>query len=426
MDIEEPRIVRHNFIVNILDGGFFGLALGFASFVSVLPLFVRTMTDSAILIGLIPAVHTMGWQLPQLFVAQWVSRQARFKPMVLWMTIHERLPFLGMAFVAWFSPNLGAGMVLLLTFMMLSWQGFGGGFTGNAWQSMVGKIIPAKRTGTFFGLQNATMSLFVSLGAVLSGRLLEAFPSPLNYTLCFLCASVFLVVSFVFLAMTKETPHEPDEAAQAQAHWWHGLKRVLKNDIRFRWFMVVRVLMQLTTMAFAFYTIYAVDRFGMSPAMAGVMAGLLSGVQIAANLLMGWAGDRLSRRFMLGFGALVAALSALLAILAPNLEWFYLIFSLAGIANVALWTIILTMTLEFGGVADRPIYIGIANTLVAPATLLAPFLGGWLADSLGYSATFSVSILCGLLTAGVLFLVMTDVKTESLSVEGLPVGMERD
>jgi hypothetical protein len=28
------------------------------------PLFVSTFTDSAILIGLVPAIHNMGWQLP--------------------------------------------------------------------------------------------------------------------------------------------------------------------------------------------------------------------------------------------------------------------------------------------------------------------------------------------------------------------------
>ena len=44
--------VRFNAIVNILDGAFFGSALGFASFTTIIPLFVSQLTDSAILIGL--------------------------------------------------------------------------------------------------------------------------------------------------------------------------------------------------------------------------------------------------------------------------------------------------------------------------------------------------------------------------------------
>ncbi|MFA9403505.1 MAG: hypothetical protein ACERKY_10620, partial [Anaerolineales bacterium] len=58
--------VRFNASVNILDGAFFGAGLGFASFTTVIPLFVSLLTNSPILIGLAPAIHSLGWQLPQL------------------------------------------------------------------------------------------------------------------------------------------------------------------------------------------------------------------------------------------------------------------------------------------------------------------------------------------------------------------------
>jgi predicted MFS family arabinose efflux permease len=56
------------------------------------------------------------------------------------------------------------------------------------------------------------------------------------------------------------------------------------------------------------------------------------------------------------------------------------------------------MNLEFGSEADRPAYVGLANTLIAPANILAPFLGGWLADLAGYPAAF-VATAIGALTA---------------------------
>ena len=37
--------LRYNIKVGLADGGFFGLALGFASFGTILPLFVASMTD---------------------------------------------------------------------------------------------------------------------------------------------------------------------------------------------------------------------------------------------------------------------------------------------------------------------------------------------------------------------------------------------
>src|SRR4051794_21243158 len=171
---ETHDVAKHlpfNFVVNLLDGGFFGAALGFASFVTVIPLFINTFTNSAILIGLIPALHTIGWQLPQLFTAGRVSRLKRYKPFAVLMTANERIPFLGMALLAWFSQSLSPNLVLVIAFVLLAWQGLGGGFTATAWQSMIGKIIPKQHYGKFFGLQSATSNIFGSISAVLAGIL---------------------------------------------------------------------------------------------------------------------------------------------------------------------------------------------------------------------------------------------------------------
>ena len=163
-ELKHSKNFPFNFIVNMIDGGFFGLGLGFASFSTVLPLFVSNLTHLAILIGLIPAIHMVGWQLPQLFTARRVAQQKRYKPMVMFFTIQERLPFLGLAEFSWFIPNIGPKIALVLTFMFLVWQGLGGGFTATAWQSMIGKIIPADRWGIFFGFQSAASNLLVQCG----------------------------------------------------------------------------------------------------------------------------------------------------------------------------------------------------------------------------------------------------------------------
>jgi hypothetical protein len=52
--------LRYNVTVNMLDTGMFGVAIGFAFFSRVLPLFVASRTNSAALIGLVPAIYTAG------------------------------------------------------------------------------------------------------------------------------------------------------------------------------------------------------------------------------------------------------------------------------------------------------------------------------------------------------------------------------
>jgi MFS family permease len=140
----------------------------------------------------------------------------------------------------------------------------------------------------------------------------------------------------------------------------------------------------------------------------GWITGTLLGVQIIANMVMGWIGDHWRYRPIMEIGLIAVAGSALLAWWAPSAGWFFLVFTLAAIGNVAIWTIGMTMSMEFGEESERPVFIGLANTLVAPATILTPFIGGWLADTAGYPATFITSAALGLLAAGLFHFTVKD------------------
>lgn len=396
MKPEELRNLRLNYTVNVLDGAFFGLGLGFASFSTVIPLFVSLMTDSAILIGLISAVHVTGWQLPQLFTARSVSRMARYKPMVIMMTLQERIPFFGLALIALFYRQIGTTPAIILTFTMLLWQGFGAGFTANPWQNMIAKIIPSGSLATFFGLQSSASNLLASGGAIAAGLILERQPFPMNFFYSFLIASVILAVSLAAITLTRESPHEVLVPAEGQKTTWHNMVNILRHDLNFDWFLLARMVIQLGTMAFSFYTVYAATRLNAGSYQVGVLTSVLMFTQVVSNPLMGRLADRWSRKGVLEIGAAAIVLSTLIARFAPNVAWLYPVMILAAVANTAFWTITMAMTLEFGSDAERPTYVGMANTLIAPATILAPLIGGWLADSRGYPATFLLSTVSGI------------------------------
>jgi len=116
---------------------------------------------------------------------------------------------------------------------------------------------------------------------------------------------------------------------------------------------------------------------------------------------------------MLVIGALAIMLSSLLAWWAPSLLWFYPVFILAGLANVAIWTIGMAITVEFGTEPERPTYIGLSNTLGAPITILAPLLGGWLADTVSYPAMFMLAASLGLATTVLLVFFVKDPRKQN-------------
>lgn len=410
------RNLRYNFTINLLDGGFFGLALGFASFITIIPLFISQMTDSALLIGLIPAIHNVGWLFPQLLTAGWVSRATRIKPLVLWTTIHERIPFLGLAIVAWFLPQLGTQTALILTFILLVWQGFGGGVTANAWTSMITKIMPTKLHSTFFGAQMAAFTGLEGLSAIAAGLILNRFDGPLDFTLCFLAACISFVLSFAFLSLTRE-PDGRSRLIEGQPEgFWRESQRILKANGNFVAFLLMRSLSQFAGMAFSFYIVYVVWTFGVSEAEAGFMTGVFLLSSILSGLVMGRLADLWSPRVVMVIGAVAATLSATMATFAPSANWFYASFILTSMAIVAIWTIPLPLTVQFGTEEERPYYIGLSSTVTAPATLIAPIIGGWLADTAGFQATFTVSIVCGLLMAAMLVFVVKDPPREPVSL----------
>jgi MFS family permease len=390
--------LKYNVTVGMADAAFFGVAWGFGSFGTIIPLFFAHMTTSAILIGLIPAIHAVGWQIPQLFTARWVTRMRKYKPAVMLMTIHERIPYLGLALAAWLLPVFGAKIMLPVVFLLLIWQGLGAGFTANPWQSMIAKIIPSDAHGTFFGAQAAVANVVISFSAIGAGYLLDVLHSPLDFTLCFIITSVAMGLSYLVLSLTRE-PEDTEKALPAENHdFWAGARDILRRDVNFRWFLVFRVVYQFAAMGFAFYIIYGLRAFNMSEITAGFLTAALTISQTIANVGMGWLGDRLGHRSMLIAGAVALSLSSFAAWFAPSVNWLYLVFVLSGLANVSFWTIGMAMTVQFGTEAERPVYIGLSNTLIAPATILAPILGGWIADLAGYQTTFMFSAIGGVLT----------------------------
>jgi len=400
--------LRYNVIANLLDGGFFGFALGFASFSTIIPLFVTNLTDSAILIGLAPAIHTIGWQLPQLFNAGQISRARKIKPIVMRNTLHERFPFLLLAIIAFLIPAIGKEWALFITFIALIWQGLGGGFTANPWTSFISKIIPAESRGTFFGMQGGLVNLMVSISAIGAGYLLETVPYPVNYGYSFLIACVALAVSYIAIARSREPSDNEKVIPAEQTSIWSDAKTVLLKDTNFNWFLLVRALSQFASMGFGFYILLGLRRFGMDTITAGFLTAAVTLTQTFANAGMGWLGDRIGHRKILIFGAIAGVISISIAWYAPSIKWLYPAFIISGFANVAVWTISIAFTVDFGSESERPTYIGLSNTLITPATVLAPIIGGWLVDKFDFEPMFTISAVIGVVIVFILIFVVND------------------
>lgn len=403
--------LRHNSIVNIMDGALFGFGVvGLASYVTIIPLFLSYLTESTALIGFAAALFHIGWQVPQLLTSGYVAGLSRYKPTVLAMTLFERLPFFGLAIIALTLPVIGSDAALILTLILLGIQSLGGGFTGTAWQSMISKIMPAHFLGSFFGIQSAAVNLFGAGGALLASIILERLAYPESFVLLFAVAGLSMMISFVFLALTFEPKSAPRDVVKGLGWRAFGnrLRGILSVDRNFRWFLAARSLTSLSLTAISFYTIFGIRRFDMSPEFVGGLTSALLLSNMLTSSVIGWVGERWGLRRVLILANLLTVLAIAIALTAADARWFYLVFALTGIVNSTQWSTIMTITVQFCSVAERPFYIGMANSLIAPVTVFAPIIGGWLVDAVSFELSFGIFALAGLLSILVYLIPMHD------------------
>jgi MFS family permease len=123
----------------------------------------------------------------------------------------------------------------------------------------------------------------------------------------------------------------------------------------------------------------------------GILTAILVGTQAVANLLWGLLADRRGHKAVLCGAAFAMALTAAAGWVSRSTAWLGGTFVLLGIAMSGDAVSRMNIILEFCAPEDRPTYIGLTNTLLAPARTLAPIAGGALATWLGYRGMFVVA-----------------------------------
>jgi MFS family permease len=162
------------------------------------------------------------------------------------------------------------------------------------------------------------------------------------------------------------------------------------------WFLVARGFSVLGGMAAAFYTVYAMEALGVPAWHVGFFTTALLVGEMVANLALGWLADRAGHRVVLAVGVSAALVANVAALISPTAQVFMVVFVLLGVQWGAIHVSGLNILLEFApSVEQRPTYIGLGTTLLAPVLFGAPLLGGVVVDRLGFPAIFALAAAFG-------------------------------
>jgi MFS family permease len=395
--------LRHNVLALGLDFGLFLVGLSFAGQATILPAFAAHLGAPNVVIGAIPALMTVGWYLPPLFVAGYTESLSRKLPFIVRYTVWERAPYLVLAAVAFTVAERAPGLSLAVFLAMLLVIAGTGGVLMPAWMDVVGRAIPTTLRGRFFAVTSMSAGV-AGLGAgLVTAWLLSAVPPPRSYGICFLITTLFMGLSYLALASVREPPGPAGVPMAPLAQQLRRVPGLLRGDRNLAWYLATRLFGTVGGVASGFYTVYALTALGTPAWRAGVFTTFIIVGKLVGDAVLGWAADHVGHRAVLMVGLAATVVGNGIALTAGSADAFDLVFALVGVQFAAHNVSGLNVLLEFApSVAERPTYIGLGLTTVAPVAFAAPLGAGLVADALGFRAVFLGATLGGLAALGLL------------------------
>ncbi len=426
------QIYRRNFVYFLIDSILFTLAMNIIGPTTVIPDFLRQLTNSEILIGLSGNLFTIGFTLPQLWVARYIVRHARKKWWFVGPNIPVRFVILLFAGLTIWVGRSQPGVILVGFFLAYGITAFGDGLVGVAWADLAGSSMNARWRARMFGLTTIVVSVTMLLISPLIGVVLGAngLAFPNNYALIFGAAGLLFVLSILPCLFIHELPGgKAVETLPPLREFIPALGRVLRDDGPFRAFILVRVFTNLFMMASPFYIGYATVELGLSSEVAvPVLVAMTTIGSLIGALAYTWLGEHnnlLYIRLALGSAALMPLCALLAAVPGQGLgPWpLYVGFLLSGLAASSnLFAAFMNWTVDYAHADQRPIYVGLANTVSALSSLIAPFLGGTLAQQLGYRPLFVVALVMALVGLSIALRFLRDKLVVEMPSETLVQG----
>ena len=394
-----PEVVKHikrNFFANILDAGFWFFGDSFVAAYTILPVFMSTLTDSPILIGMIPALEGAGWFLPQLFLAKHLESKNRRLPLVLKLGIFDRVPYLFLALGAYLVLKLDQKVAIVLFLLFYGIKVFSSGLVALPWQELIATVIPVSHRGRYWGFSLILGKLLGMFGAIIAGLMLAKITYPLNYAYMFLVGFICVAISYIFLSLNIE----PDINRQTFAktiNVWGRIKVILDANKNFAVFLVNRGFVFLSFMGLGFVTVYGIEKFHLPISYSAIFTAVMLIAEIVGFGIWGTIGDKDGYKRVIEVCNLFLIVGLVALLFVDSIWGLYIVFGIISFAHSGEFIADQNIAMEFGKEADRPTYIGMSKTLIGPFLLVAPIIGGGIVKLWGYKSMFLTALIISMI-----------------------------
>ena len=393
----QEQHVRRNLLALVGDFVFFSIGFAFYDPVVIIPAFVKEFTDSSLLIGALSALRILMITVPQIWAASFLVTQPRKKPLLVWSTFGGRFPilFLALATLLWTRNYVWLTMTVLTLSVAIFYTSEG--LNSVSWPALVGKVIPDKLRGRFFGAGQLFSSIGAAVAGIIVSRILDKDGAalPERWSLLFGLGFVGLMLSLVSMFFIREEAENKTPGKTDIRHGLRMMKHYLRTDASLRRVVITQIVIWTAGAAFPFFIVYAREAFVGNDAIIGALLTTQSIGGAAAALICGHLIDRVGSWAAIRLGAVAQTISLLAVILAGALGapavFYFTAFFLLGFVTASLWWSFSAYLLDIADNEQRPIYLA-ASGILSGVTVLNPLIVGALFEMLPPGTVFIIMV----------------------------------
>jgi MFS family permease len=159
--------------------------------------------------------------------------------------------------------------------------------------------------------------------------------------------------------------------------------------------------------AVSFYSIFALEKFSLPPSYAGTFSVIVMLSGIFANIVFGLSADYYGHKINIITVALCSMMGAAVAIVSPNIFLYGFVFMFIACALQVHAISRMPFLAEISSEQERPLYVGITNSITAPSMLLGVVFG-FLVPYVGFEIIFSTAASLAMLAVYILYRFVQD------------------
>jgi len=384
-----------------------------AGFLTLFALYLGATNAVIGMVVAVPAAIALLGYIPAAMVVERLKNVKRFCSLAalgsrsLWLAV-AILPFLP----AFLLPYRMGLLIFLVSVSSLA-----GAFINPGWAALMSDLVPDEVRGRYFAMKNRIASAFSLIAVLGAGFLLDITGSANGFFFLFLIAGVAGILTSVLFAKFPETYQYSFSRGGSIIR---ELKDALKNRVMRRFLLTMLFWQFSVSLASPFFNVYLVDSLHAPYAWASLLL-LASG---AGGILMYNFWGRLSDTFGSRQAMIISSAGAtfvpILWVFAPSMEFLLIVEFMSGAVWAGLNMANFNYVLEVGKGGKAGIYSALFWTVIGISTVVAPIVGGQLADSVtipigagisGLPATFVVSFLLRSITFILFLKFLLEVQT---------------